>query len=597
MFMKAILAFFFMLYINLFAATPQQLNSYSATIDNIIQKQCVVARVQPLPMVDEDTFLRRAYLTIIGRNPTYEEYEMYNKAASANKRQNLIAYLFKHPGHASHMFNFWAESLRLRDRLTNINNFSGGPYIDYIKDNLVANKPYNMFVSDLLTATGSYFDNPATGYFYRDLGMPMDNLIATGKVFMGTDIGCAQCHDDPFQDYTQKQFYQMAAMFNQLELRGRGKDKDPAVAARQKALREEIDQLIKADPMKNRGLNNQINNFIAAMRTNVELDPNRQLKLPHDYKYQDGKPNDVVEPAVLSGKTSINHKDDMRKDVVEWLVNPEHPTFTKNIVNRYWAWIFGKHIIQDYDNIQEDKKLNSELLNALSKIMIMLNYDSRQFLYVLCNTKLFQRQLYDGAFAQSENFVFIGPLKQRLSAEQMWDSVLSVAVAMPENFKLEFHDEYKKIMQYSIEDLTIDKLKAKQEEYQKIMRTKYDKALKYRNYVLVRASEVNDNNPVSNILEQLGRSDRELIDTSSREGSVTQVISFMNGQLADVAVSKETFLSKAIAGKSPAETIEIIFKSILSRKPTLQEKATFAGAPDDDIIWALVNSSEFKFNK
>lgn len=596
--MKTIIALFFVFFTCVFGATtPQQLNEYSASIDSIIQKQCIVAKVSPLPAIDEDTFLRRSYLTIIGRNPTHEEYEMYSSVTNANKRQALIAFLFKHPGNNSHMFNFWAESLRLRDRLTNINNFSGGPYIDYIKDNLTANKPYNKFVSDLLTSTGSYFDNPATGYFYRDLGMPMDNLIATCKVFMGTDIGCAQCHDDPFQDYTQKQFYQMAAMFNQVELRGRGKDKDPAVAARQKALREEVEQLIKADPMKNRGLNNQINNFIAAMRTNVEIDAARQLKLPHDYKYQDGKPNDVVEPAVLSGKTTINHKQDMRNDVVEWLVNPEHPTFTKNIVNRYWGWIFGRCIIQDHDNIQDDKNFNSELMNTLAKIMIALNYDSKQFMFVLCNTKLFQRELYDGAYAQSDNFVFIGPIKQRLSAEQMWDSVLSVAVAMPENFKLEFQDEYKKIMQYSIEDLTIDRLKAKQEEYQKIMRTKYDSAPKYRNYVLVRASEVNDNNPVNTILEQLGRSDRELIDTSSREGSVSQVISFMNGQLADVAISKETFLSKNIAGKSPAEKIEIIFKSILTRKPTLQEKSTFAGAQDDDIIWALVNSSEFKFNK
>jgi hypothetical protein len=87
-------------------------------------------------------------------------------------------------------------------------------------------------------------------------------------------------------------------------------------------------------------------------------------------------------------------------------------------------------------------------------------------------------------------------------------------------------------MQYTIEDLTIDKLKAKNELYQNIMRTKYDAASKYRNYPLVRASEVNDNSTVNTILEQLGRGDRELIDTSSREGSVTQVISFMNGQLA-----------------------------------------------------------------
>lgn len=580
-----------------FGATLEQLNNYSGWVDSVLQKQYVAVNVQPLGRVNDDTFVRRAYLTIIGRNPTYEEYEMFNKATDINKRQGLIQFLINHPGYTSHMFNFWAESLRLRDRINTTNNFSGGPYIDYVKDSIAANKSYSKFVTDLLTATGSYYDNPATGYFYRDLGMPLDNLIGTGKVFMGTDIGCAQCHDDPFQDFTQMQFYKMAAMFNQVELRGRGRDKDPAVAARQKALREEIDALIKADPMKNRGLNNTINNFVAAMRANLEVDEKRELKLPHDYNYKDAKPFDTVVPAVLSGKTEIKNKDDMRKDVVAWLVNPEHPTFTKNIVNRYWKWVFGKHIIEDYDNIYDDEKLNSELMNTLAAIMVSVNYDTKQFMYVLYNTKLFQRELYDGAYSNSDKFVFIGPVKQRLTAEQMWDSVISIALDKPDTFKLTFQDEYVKVMRYSLEDLTIDKLKAKNEEYQKIIRSKYETAPKYRNYPLVRASEVNDNGPVNTILEQLGRSDRELIDTSSREGSVTQVISFMNGQLAEVAVNKETNLAKLLAGKSPTDTIDIIFKSVLVRRPTIDEKSKFVGVQDDDIIWALVNSSEFKFNK
>ena len=595
--MKKIIALIVCMCSLAFGATVDQLNNYSGWVDSVLEKQYTSLNITPLGRINDDKFVRRAYLTIIGRAPTYEEYVMFNKATDTNKRQGLIQFLLKHPGHVSHMFNFWAESLRLRDKVTNINNFSGGPYIDYIKDSVSANKPYNQFVTDLLTASGSYYDNPATGYFYRDLGMPLDNLIGTGKVFIGTDIGCAQCHDDPFQDFTQMQFYKMAAMFNQVELRGRGKDKDPAVAARQKALREEIDALIKADPMKNRGLNNTINNFVAAMRANLEIDEKRELKLPHDYNYKDAKPLDTVAPAVLSGKTQIKNKEDMRKDVVAWLVNPEHPTFTKNIVNRYWRWIFGKYVIDDYDNIHDNEKLDGELMNALAKIMISVNYDNKQFLYVLLNTKLFQRELYDGAYSNSEKFVFIGPVKQRLSAEQLWDSVLSVAVDRPDTFRLTFQDQYVKVMQYTIEDLTIDKLKAKNEEYQNIMRSKYETAPKYRNYPLVRASEVNDNSPVNTILEQLGRGDRELIDTSSREGSVTQVISFMNGQLAEVAVNKDTYLAKNIAGKAPSETIEIIFKSVLSRTPTIDEKNKFVGVQDDDIIWALVNSSEFKFSK
>lgn len=592
--MKKLIVLFLSICAVAFGATLDQLNDHSIKIDAALEKQYVVANVVPLKRIDDDTFIRRAYLNIIGRNPTYEEYEIYSKISDDNKRQGLIQFLIKHPGHTSHMFNFWAESLRLRDRINDVNNFHGGPYIDYIKDQLTANKPYTQFVVSLLTASGSYYDNAATGYYYRDLGMPLDNLIATSKVFMGIDIGCAQCHDDPFQDFTQKQFYNMAAFFTQVELRDRN---DKQFNEKIKTIRQQVDELIKADPVKNRGLNNQINNFVRAMRADLTIEAGKQLKLPHDYSYKDAKPFDVVEPIALSGKTSINNKDDLRKDAVAWMVNANHPTFTKNIVNRYWKWVFGKYIIEEYDNIHDSELLDQELMNLLSDIMIKLNYDSKQFLYVLYNTKLFQRQLYDGANASSSKFVFIGPVKQRLSAEQLWDSVLSVALDKPESFKLTFQDEYIKTMKATAADLTLDYIRLKYEDYQKIIRSKYETAPKYRNYVLVRASEVNDNNPVNTILEQLGRGDRELIDSSSKEGSVTQVISFMNGQLADIAVNKETMLAKNIAGKSPAETIDIIFKSVLSRRPSVSEKSTFAGCQDDDIIWALVNSSEFKFNK
>lgn len=592
--MKKLIVLFLSICAVAFGATLDQLNDHSIKIDAALEKQYIVANVVPLKRIDDDTFIRRAYLNIIGRNPTYEEYEIYSKISDDNKRQGLIQFLIKHPGHTSHMFNFWAESLRLRDRINDVNNFHGGPYIDYIKDQLAANKPYTQFVVSLLTASGSYYDNAATGYYYRDLGMPLDNLIATSKVFMGIDIGCAQCHDDPFQDFTQKQFYNMAAFFTQVELRDRN---DKQFNEKIKTIRQQVDELIKADPVKNRGLNNQINNFVRAMRADLTIEAGKQLKLPHDYSYKDAKPFDVVEPIALSGKTSINNKDDLRKDAVAWMVNVNHPTFTKNIVNRYWKWVFGKYIIEEYDNIHDSELLDQELMNLLSDIMIKLNYDSKQFLYVLYNTKLFQRQLYDGANASSSKFVFIGPVKQRLSAEQLWDSVLSVALDKPESFKLTFQDEYIKTMKATAADLTLDYIRLKYEDYQKIIRSKYETAPKYRNYVLVRASEVNDNNPVNTILEQLGRGDRELIDSSSKEGSVTQVISFMNGQLADIAVNKETMLAKNIAGKSPAETIDIIFKSVLSRRPSVSEKSTFAGCQDDDIIWALVNSSEFKFNK
>ena len=574
-------------------AFSQQAHSHSNQIDAVLSKQYAAINVQPMPQISDDAFIRRAYLTIIGRNPTVQEYDSFPLAQMPDKRDKIIDYLVNHPGFVSHQFNFWADVLRLRENITPINNLNGAPYINYIKEQIAANKPYDAFVKDLLLATGSYYDNPATGYYYRDFGMPLDNLIGTFKVFAATDIGCAQCHDDPFQDFSQMQFYQMASMFNQIDLNR----SSPEYREKTKTLREQIDALIKADPVKNRGLNNQLNNFVRATAVSADIEPKKQLKLPHDYQYTDAKPNDVVKPNVIMGSHSIKNPNDLRLDAVDWLVSDKHPTFVKNIVNRYWQWVFGKYIIESYDNIYADDKLNGELMNALAKMFVEQKYDSKKFLTALYKTQLFQRALYNGANADSERFVFIGPVQRRLSAEQMWDSAVAIAIDLPESFKLSFHKDYVAAMKTTPEQINIETLKSKLEQYNAALRSKYEKAPKYKNFVLVRASEINDNGQMNTILEQLGRSDRELIQTSSLEGSVTQVISFMNGQLAEVATNKETHLTKLIAAESPAEKIEIIFKAVLSRKPTLEEKSTFAGAQDDDVIWALVNSSEFKFNK
>lgn len=564
----------------------------SAKIDDVLNKQYATSKIAPLPFIDEQTFLRRAYLTIIGRNPTLEEYNFYFAAEVENKRTELIKFLLKHPGHVSHLYNFWADILRLRERLAPVNNFNGAPYIQYIKENIAANKPYNQFVSDLLLSKGNYYDSPATGYYYRDLGMPLDNLIATNKVFLGTDVGCAQCHDDPFQDFTQMQFYKMAAMFNQIELR---RD-SPEFRDSFRKLRDEVDALIKADPVKNRGLNNRVNNFVRATESDLDLLVDKQLKLPHDYQYPDGKPNETVQPATLDGKAAKN-KEDLRKEAVDWIINPSNPTFTKNIVNRYWALVFGKHIIEEFDNIHSSSLLNSELMNVLANIFSEVNYDSRTFLAVLLNTQLFQRQMYEGAYSNSENFIFIGPVKKRLSAEQLWDSVIALAVDKPESFQTSFHKAYSSNMKLDLTQLNVETVEAKLKTYDEIMRGKYEGAKKIRGLSLARASEINDQNQMNTILGQLGRSDRELIQTSSLDGSVTQVISFMNGQMAELAINKETQLFANLNGKSPTDKIEIIFKSVLARKPTMEEKSSFAGVGDDDIVWALLNSTEFKFLK
>lgn len=586
-FFKALLGLF-LIFGTVNAATPQLIQQATNAIDSQLAREYVSAKVTPLPIINDDQFVRRAYLQIIGRIPTIAEYEQFTRINSPTKRAELVRYLVNTDGYVSNLYNYWSENLRIREKLNNTNFFNGTLYIKYVKDSIANNIPYNAFVKDLLTSKGDYYDNPSIGVYERDLGMPLDNLIANMKTFAGIDISCAQCHDDPFQDWSQIQFYKMAAMFYQAEATGK---KNPAAREKIKQIRQETEEIIKNDP-KQRGLNNQVSNFLSATLASVNVEPNRKLTLPHDYRYTDFPPNSVVSPQVLFGKYDIKNTEDLRLDAVDWLINTD--IFTKNIVNRYWGIIFNQPLIPRIDNIYGNPTMNESMMVLLSAIYKKLNYNTKDFIQVLCSTQLFQRQSYSGKMP--DQYVFIGPVMKRLSAEQMWDSILSFTVERPDYFHSEYPELYKNVMTVKDFDaLKLDDVRAKLTEMNNINGKKYYGALTYKGYNLIRASEVNDLSSVNNILGQLGRGDRELIGTSSRDGNVSQVISLMNGQLVDIATKKDSYLLTSIAQKSQADKIEIIFKSILSRKPTILEKSLFAKSSDEDLIWALINTNEYKF--
>lgn len=160
----------------------------------------------------DDLFVRRVYLDIIGRIPTREEFLRFAENARPDKREALIDELLLSPGFASNMFNYFADMYRL-----NASDFDNGirmdPYIQWWRDQLKANRPYHELVTDMITAKGNVGQNPASGFLLRDTGMEFDAFANFGQVMLGIDISCAQCHDHPFDEWTQGDFYDMAAFF------------------------------------------------------------------------------------------------------------------------------------------------------------------------------------------------------------------------------------------------------------------------------------------------------------------------------------------------------------------------------------------------
>jgi hypothetical protein len=178
-------------------------------LDKIIDYGLKKNKKYPTRRIDDYAFARRVYLDAIGRIPTYNELAAFKKNASRNKRNELIDKLIDSEGYVSHSYNFMADMLRIKG----VPRFNSNNYSEYIKESLRKNKPYDEFVRELVSSNGLGYKpgNGAAGYYLRDRGMLLDNLAMTMKVFLGTSMECAQCHDHPYDRWSQMDFYKLAA--------------------------------------------------------------------------------------------------------------------------------------------------------------------------------------------------------------------------------------------------------------------------------------------------------------------------------------------------------------------------------------------------
>ena len=166
--------------------------------------------------MDDAGFLRRVSLDLTGQLPTPAEVRAFAADASKTKRSSLIDKLIASPAFVDH----W--TLKWGDLLQNSRKYLGekGAYEfrEWIRDSIAQNKPYDRMVREMLTARGSSYENPAAN-FYRVTRDPKPTMEKTTQVFLGVRMVCAQCHDHPFERWTQNQYYEMAAFFSAVGLR------------------------------------------------------------------------------------------------------------------------------------------------------------------------------------------------------------------------------------------------------------------------------------------------------------------------------------------------------------------------------------------
>ncbi|HYF35188.1 MAG TPA: DUF1549 domain-containing protein [Prosthecobacter sp.] len=416
---------------SLSAAAPSDPRAAAAEIDALLAQDWEKHKVTPNPPASDHTLVRRLYLDLIGRIPTLQETQAFVTSTDANKRAALIDRLLATEAHAQHMFNYWADVLRVQ---SNANGGQGQmtskPYVEHVKRRIRENQPYDAFVRELLTAEGKVWDNAAIGYYMRDLGMPLDNLSNTTRIFLGTRIECAQCHNHPFDKWTQMQFYQLAAFTYPVETNFTGIDSQKETMALRRAAEKDPKTAPKARYLGM--IFENLGDFIRYSK--VQALPTRLLKLPHDYQYKDAKPHDVIAPATMLGqKVTCEPTGKTTHAFADWLTSPSNPRFTTVIANRMWKRAFGLALIEPLDELMDSTvPSHPALMKHLEQLMIACRYDLKAFQRILYNTRAYQNEVTRAEYVLGETYHFPGPLLRRMTAEQMYDSFITLIHPTPD---------------------------------------------------------------------------------------------------------------------------------------------------------------------
>lgn len=593
------------------------LDQYTKYIDELIYTDLRSKKISPTRKADDNIYVRRLYLTVIGRIPTQAELLEFLNDRDSNKRDKLIQKLLNSEGYVNHQINWWSDMLRIQDRPQGLNINAGGAYREWLRQALRENKPYDQIVKELVASNGSlYGGSPEVSFYLRDRGMQEDNLSHTIRIFLGTRLQCAMCHDHPFDRWTQKEFYELTAFTSgvgQVRIRSYNQEYN------------KLNRAIRDDPNPNTGLfNNWRNQVRDSLAIGLESNGTGKIQLPRDFAESNGNPGDTVyAKAIFTPKPVFDPKlPDSKSRLVfaDWLTSEDNPRFTTMIANRLWKHVFGAGMIEPIDTMMDDTlPSNPALMKYLERLMVSVNFDMKEYLRIILNTNLFQRQALREDFKSLEEYTFAGPMVRRMTGEQIWDSLVTLVyndIDKPSRIYLHNQQDYTPIFErykvmtgeeiYEDFKMLAEKYSGNRNLVQIIQKESSDyeppKPIKDRN--LVRGSYLQYPAPGGHLIRQFGGSDKLQIDNSNSEPNTTQVLNLLNGFVEKNILANKgaDFIELMKDEKSKTKQIENVFLSILNRKPSSAELRDLKGFIDEGdansykhVAWILLNSHEFIF--
>lgn len=498
-------------------------------IDQFILARLEKEGVEPAPLCDDWTFMRRVALHLIGTPPSPEAVAEFLADRSSERRERFIDRMLAHPGWADHWVGYWQDVLAENPNVINPTLNNTGPFRWWIFESFLDNKPFDRFVSELISMEGSRnFGGPAGFEMASQNDAPFAaKAHIIGQGFLALEMKCARCHDAPYHDFAQEDLFSIAAMLK------RGAQKVP-----------------KSSTIPGGQSNSEL--------VKVSLKPEQPIspKWPFEEKIESSIPDGILWSA-----------SDSRRELAARVTSPHNTRFAEVLVNRLWHRYLGRGLVISIDDWETEEPSHPELLQYLAREFVLSGYDVKHMAGLILKSHTYQRQI--GVVEDVEDDVpdelFASPVRQRLTAEQLVDSLFATSGK-----------------EFRAGDMNIDI------DGSRAIKSSLNLGIPRRAWMFSSMSNERDRPsltlphvaPFVSTLETFGwRSSRQSpLTIREEEATVLQPAIIANGTLGRrfTRLSDDSaFTTLAIQEQPVSELVNSVFIRTMTREPTSQERAMF----------------------
>ncbi len=440
------------------STAPKSALEASARIDKLLAQENARSNAATKPLaagpIGDLAFLRKATIDLIGRIPTYKEIQQYRSWPAKKRRVQLVNKLLEEERFAERWTVFYADMLRVRSNLT-----GGGALLAWLNRSVADGKPYDEMVRELISASGRADRNHALGFILGDDTDPMALAGATAQIFLGVRIQCAQCHDHPFDDWKQKDFYEFAAFFGKTKrinndfanavFTTEGKEMaikwPPEGKEKEGETRRPVQPRFPFEPVAFETRPHYIERLEAKRTRDVAvadgekadagpslddlLDVEARVKTKSELEKLAILDEAKKESKALKVENDLRYQSKSRNELAERVTDPGNAYFARAFVNRVWAELVGRGFVEPLDNFS-DYNANShpETLEYVAQEFIASGYDLRSLLRLIMHTDAYQRGHLEGehtvAELQRAEGAFTAAPVRRMVSEVLYDSVV-----------------------------------------------------------------------------------------------------------------------------------------------------------------------------